>query len=227
MKNKYISSYVMAPESASPVLKTNITFTLDEEFDSIELVKTDFSLNATNLTNPSYVRYLAVIEVDNTATPKSFVAIFGGAWSGQYQIHLSHKQLGVLDTRGLVLDVNTNITSYSPMFGSIYGGTILTIDGVNFGKVKEDNPIQISRNGGLGSIDCYVQNITTTQIKCRIDDNIQTPYQNGSNHHMVVFLKVSEEANCDYDTTCQYTWISDIPQLDSYTVEFDTSTYTW
>ena len=82
MKNRYVSSYVMTPVSASPVLKTNITFTLDEEFDNIELVKTDFSLNATNLTNPSYVRYLAVIEVDNTASPKTFVAIFGGAWSG-------------------------------------------------------------------------------------------------------------------------------------------------
>ena len=48
------------------------------------------------------------------------------------------------------------------MGGSIYGGTLLTIEGVNFGKVITDNPVQISRNGGLGSIDCYVQTITTT-----------------------------------------------------------------
>ena len=133
MKSKYISSFVMSPSSASPVLKTNITFTLDADFDDIELVKTDFSLNATNLTNPYYVRYLAIVEVDNESRPRSFKAIFGGAWSGQYQIHLSHKDLGMLDTRGLVLDVNTNITSFSPMFGSVYGGTLLTIDGVNFG----------------------------------------------------------------------------------------------
>lgn len=44
---------------------------------------------------------------------------------------------------------------------------------------------------------------------------------------MVVFLKISEEANCDYDTTCQYTWISTIPQVDEIVVDFDMTTYTW
>lgn len=47
---------------------------------------------------------------------------------------------------------------------------------------------------------------------------------------MVVFLKVSEEANCDYETeeTCKYTWISEeIPTVETIVVEFDETTYTW
>jgi hypothetical protein len=215
----------MSPVSASPVLKTKITFTLDNDF-TYELDKADLSCNATNITNPSYVRYLNIISVDNSASPKTFVAMFGGAWSGQYEIHLSHKLMGVMDTRGMVLDVNTNITSFSPMFGSIYGGTLLTIQGTNFGKEIQDNPVQISRNGGLGSIDCYLESIKETEIKCRIDSSI-TPKKDGDAHHMVVFLKVSEEANCDFDTTCRYTWTTTIPQIDSVEVEFDTTTYTW
>jgi hypothetical protein len=67
--------------------------------------------------------------------------------------------MGILDTTGLILDVFTDVTSIYPTSGSIYGGTLLTITGNNFGKEKEDNPIQISRNGGLNSIDCYVQTI--------------------------------------------------------------------
>lgn len=44
---------------------------------------------------------------------------------------------------------------------------------------------------------------------------------------MVVFLKVSEEANCEYETVCQYTWTTDIPVLETVSVEFDETSYTW
>ena len=225
MKAKYISSYTMSPTSASPVLKTKITFTLDLDF-TYTLDKADLSCNATNITNPSYVRHLNIIEVDNTASPKTFVAMFGGAWTGDYQIHLRHKQMGLMDTRGMILNVSTEVTSVSPNVGSIYGGTLVTIQGSNFGKEKEDNPVQISRNGGLGSIDCYVQSIMETEIKCRVDSEMK-PREDGAAHHIVVFLKVSEEAKCDFDTTCKYTWTKNIPQVDSVEVLFDTTSYTW
>jgi len=44
------------------------------------LTKESLSMNATSTTNSSYVRYLNVIEVDDTA--KTFTAMFGGAYSG-------------------------------------------------------------------------------------------------------------------------------------------------
>jgi len=80
-----------------------------------------------------------VIEVDDTA--KTFVAIFGGAESGTFQISIRHSEYGLIGTTGLILDVSSSVTSYSPTSGSIYGGTLLTITGTNFGTVATDNPV--------------------------------------------------------------------------------------
>jgi hypothetical protein len=49
------------------------------------------------------------------------------------------------------LDVSSITTKISPIVGSIYGGTLMTITGTNYGKEKADNPVQISFNGALGS----------------------------------------------------------------------------
>lgn len=79
------------------------------------------------------------------------------------------------------------------MTGSIYGGTLLTINGENFGDEYTDNPVQISTNGGVDSIDCFVQTTNSTMITCRIDDDI-VPRAAAQEGDMVVFLKTSEEA---------------------------------
>lgn len=80
-----------------------------------------------------------VIAVDEAS--KTITCMFGGAWSGLYQIDIRHKAFGLLDTAGLVLTVGSNVTSYTPMTGSIYGGTLLTITGTNFGSEFTDNPV--------------------------------------------------------------------------------------
>lgn len=56
-------------------------------------------------------------------------------------INIRHKTVGLLDTTTLVLTVKTEVTSISPKVGSIYGGTLITIVGTNFGKQKTDNPV--------------------------------------------------------------------------------------
>jgi len=48
------------------------------------------------------------------------------------------------------------------MTGSIYGGTVITITGTNFGTQKTDNPVQISYNGGVGSTNCFVLTTAAT-----------------------------------------------------------------
>ena len=48
----------------------------------------------------------------------------------------------------------------------------MTVTGRNFGTIITDNPIQISTNGGVDSIDCYLKYSTPTEIKCRVDTNI-------------------------------------------------------
>jgi hypothetical protein len=95
-----------------------------------------------------------VIGVDNTN--KVLTVMFGGAWSGLYQISIRHKEFGLLDTNGLILTVGSNVTSISPTKGSIYGGTLVTITGTNFGKEFTDNPVQISTLGAVGSADCFL-----------------------------------------------------------------------
>jgi hypothetical protein len=101
-----------------------------------------------------------VIDVDDAA--KTITCKFGGAESGTFRVWIRHSATGLIESNGLTLDVNTYVTSYSPMSGSIYGGALLTIEGSNFGDVYTDNPVQISKSGGVGSIDCFVQETSAT-----------------------------------------------------------------
>jgi hypothetical protein len=113
------------------------------------------------------MRQMNVIGVDEAT--KTLTTMFGGAWSGLYQISLRHKTFGLLDTVGLHLTVGSNVTDVSPNIGSKYGGTLLTITGNNFGSEFTDNPVQISTLGAVGSVDCYLTSIAKTQITCRLD----------------------------------------------------------
>ena len=147
-----------------------------------------------------------VIGVNDSS--KTITVMFGGAESkyGPFQIVIRHALTGLIESSGLVLDVNTYVDSYSPKQGSIYGGTLLTIKGRNFGTVITDNPIQLSTNGAVNSIDCYLQYSTPTEIKCRVDDDI-VPKSPGKEATMLVCLKTSEEATCE-DSTCDWMYIN-------------------
>jgi len=135
----------MTPSSVNPTLKTKITLALQSDFP-YTLNKSDFTVNATNITNPSYFRQMNVIGVNDTT--KTLTVMFGGAWSGLYQMNIRHNQYGLINTTVLILTVGSNVTSISPSTGSIYGGTEITITGTNFGAVFTDNPVQISTFGG-------------------------------------------------------------------------------
>lgn len=157
---------IVTPPSANPTLKTKINITLESDFP-YTLDKNDFSVNATNISNPTYFRQMNVIGVDEST--KTIICMFGGAWSGLYQLSIRHRQFGLLEMTGITLTVGSNVTSITPMAGSIYGGTLITITGTNFGKEFTDNPVQISTLGAVGSIDCFLQSISETQITCRVD----------------------------------------------------------
>jgi hypothetical protein len=62
----------------------------------------------------------------------------------------------MIDTSSILFTVESTITSVVPQTGSIYGGTLLTITGTNFGDVYTDNPVQISTLSAVGSVDCFV-----------------------------------------------------------------------
>ena len=132
------SGLVLDPSSANPTLKTKINITLESDFP-YTLDRAHFSVNATNISNPTYFRQMNVIGVDEAT--KSLLCMFGGAWSGLYSVTIRHRDFGLLHTKGLLFTVGSNVTDYSPKSGSIYGGTLLTITGTNFGSEFTDNPV--------------------------------------------------------------------------------------
>ena len=76
------------------------------------------------------LRRMNVYSVDNVA--KTFTVIFGGAYSGTYDLKISHKKYGLVDTKGMILTVGSEVTSFGPNSGSIYGGTLITLHGTNW-----------------------------------------------------------------------------------------------
>lgn len=76
--------------------------------------------------------YFNVLSVDDTN--KKVKVMFGGAKSGMFKMKIRHNEYGLIDTSNMILDVSSKVTNYSPKIGSIYGGTLLTITGTNFGK---------------------------------------------------------------------------------------------
>ena len=101
--------------------------------------KKDFSAIIVNSSDSSIFKQLNVIAVNDTLKTVTFM--YGGAWSGKYNLSVRHSQYGLINTRGLYLTVGSNITSITPSIGSIYGGSLLTIAGTNFGDEITDNPV--------------------------------------------------------------------------------------
>jgi hypothetical protein len=152
LRNEIKSGVSITPNSVSPVLKQNVTIQLESDFP-YTLNRDHFTVNATSETNSTYVRYMNVIDVDDAN--KRLVCKFGGAWSGSFNIRIRHNKFGLIKST-LLLDVSANTTSIDKNKGSIYGGTLLTIRGQNFGSVITDNPVQISTLGSIGSLNCFV-----------------------------------------------------------------------
>ena len=71
----------LTPSYVSPVLKTNITVQIAADFPHT-LTREKLYMSAVSVDDWSYFRPMAIISVDDDA--KSFVAIFGGAYSGQF-----------------------------------------------------------------------------------------------------------------------------------------------
>jgi hypothetical protein len=76
------SGLTLDPPSVNPTLKTKINITLEADFPYTLDDRKSFSVNATNISNPTYMRQMNVIGVDNTN--KIITCMFGGAWSGLY-----------------------------------------------------------------------------------------------------------------------------------------------
>jgi hypothetical protein len=95
------------------------------------LKKSDFSAMIVNSSDSTIFNMMNVIAANDTA--KTLTFMYGGAWSGIYNLSLRHNQYGLINTKGLQITVGSNITSITPKVGSIYGGSLITITGTNYG----------------------------------------------------------------------------------------------
>jgi len=149
----------VAPTSASPVLKTQLRITLDGAFPTGNFATDDFTVKLVSKSDSTYFKNLKVVAVDSSS--KHFDIMFGGAKSGSYQFVIEHSTLGKIDSTDIGdFKVESTVTGFTPSSGSVYGGTLITITGTNFGTVATDNPVQI--NLGEQGVDCYVETTSAT-----------------------------------------------------------------
>jgi hypothetical protein len=64
-----------------------------------------------------------------------------------------------------------------------------------------------------------------TEIKCRIETDLEMTRNQIDD--VAVFLKTSEEAVCEPKDNCKYTWITEIPVIESAVTNFDESLNEW
>lgn len=165
-------------------------------------------------TNATFTKDLYIMSVDDAA--KTVKVKFGGANSGLYYIQLSSTQYGRITKTNLSLTVGSSITSITPTMGSMFGGTLVTITGINFSTDPLDNPVKVGPNY------CLVLTSSATQITCRIVE-ITTPVA-ATAQNVFVFLKTSEEAKCT--NTCLFDYVTPMATTTGIAAAFDTASQT-
>lgn len=105
----------ISPNTASPVLKSFLTITIDSEY-TFDLVQEDLSVRiepaSTNDNENAYGKDLYVTGVDNDA--RTLDVKFGGAWSGEYDVFVSDATVGLVNMDGVVLTAIGTITDFNP-----------------------------------------------------------------------------------------------------------------
>ena len=119
----------ITPSSASPILTETLTLQLGDSYDTTNMAKEDFSVVLIPR-DDSKVRPLNVVDInsdDGTLDVK-----YGGAYSGVYDIQVSHTTEGSFLTSGIEFEAKIQVESFSPTSGSKFGGTLITITGGHF-----------------------------------------------------------------------------------------------
>lgn len=90
--------------------------------------------------DPTYRKQVRVSSVDDLNN--KFTIAFNGAPSGNYKLEVIGPY-GNLDTTGINLKTEGFITSFTPIAGSVNGGTLITIIGDNFSPNNTDNIVVV------------------------------------------------------------------------------------
>lgn len=152
--------YYVDPPTASPVLKGLFTLYISGFTGTLD--KDDLTVNLISSTDSTYIRYLRVTDVSDSTDSETWIQVkYGGALSGTFDWYVHSETYGKFDTSSVSFEAIGVVTDYSPLKGSLYGGTLITITGYNFSTEITDNPVKV------GNTDCDVQSSSNTQIICR------------------------------------------------------------
>ena len=180
------------------------------------------SLEITHLTiNNEGVRPLNVIAVDDTA--KTITVKYGGAYSGTYDLLIKSQTNGNIDTSATPLTVVFEITGISPVQGSIFGGTKLTISGGPFTTDLKETFVKVGTEWWDG-IDnyCYLLTATENEVTCRLPLDLN---RQAKKYEVVAFSATFEESNCQFTDNCLFEFIpaASLPEVLSYAINFDSA----
>ncbi len=149
IRNDPSSVASVTPSSVSPVLKTIINLQVTGYSGTLQ--KDDLVVTAVSQKDRSIIRYINVVEVGFNGSDQYIKAKFGGSESGIYDLFVTLRSYGQLNSQGITLELIGKVTDFNPKSGSIHGGTVITIDGYHFSDDYQDNPVRI------GYTDCLVE----------------------------------------------------------------------
>ncbi len=164
------------PISANPAMKGKMTVSGINFGSDVSKIKAYLS-NST----VSKIYQLQVLTVQSSLIELGLP----GGLAGQYFLEMSHTDLGnfgVVAGASVQFSYELSISSISPSSGSYYGGTLLTINGVNF--VNDLTITQVYIGFSL-NWNCKIESISSTLIKCRTP-NISSEYTPGTPVDVVV-----------------------------------------
>jgi hypothetical protein len=147
----------ISPISSNPTIKTTITIQ-GSGFGSNQSAVEVFLANATGK-----IYQLKIITFSNA----TIVAGLSGGEPGVFTVQVTIDGMGDSRPGSSGADqfaYSVSITSVSPSTGSYFGGTLLTIKGINFSPAYSDTLVYI---GDTPNWFCTIESITTTQISCR------------------------------------------------------------
>ncbi len=147
----------ITPNRLSPVLKANLNIALASNYSG-DMAATAFTVYMSNDNAPENITNLYIISTNPTS--KTLLVKFPGARSGNYTVFVKSVDNGFIDTDAYKIVVIGQVTGISPSYGSVYGGTILTITGENFSENILDNPVKV------GDHYCDVLTSNATTITC-------------------------------------------------------------
>ena len=202
----------LTPASANPGIKQKITIA-GSNFGS---VTTDLTVTLRNASGTAYT--LKVMSV--SVAGDEIVAGLPGGIAGSFTLVVWRNGFGNSIAATVGADSFTYevvVNSISPITGNYYGGTLVTIDGINFATGSQETLVFV---GDQLNQMCKIETITTTQITCRTpaihqndvaDGKVNTPLD------VKVATRLVQLSTCGGTCTFAYNALASSPILNSVT----------